>query len=369
MRIVLYCHIHYGLGHIVRTVRIAERLLASGKFIPSILTSDRCLDSIAISAEISIEKLPAYPEKVEERDAVMAFRAERILKYLIETAPDIVLIDALPLGFKNELKDAFIHFSSREERPRFVYGAPYNPLESGAIGNAFKYKELLSLYSCGMVYLDRIRSSFDVDLPFPLHSVGMIAGSPPPKAKLDSRNILVFSGGGMVSREMLKPMIRATSILRDKNYKVLFVAGPLSDFEDLKRLTKDILNFNIERECPIEKALADAKIVVSRCGYNTASSLVRSTLPIVFVPYHNERAKEQLLRAKELGKLKNISVIESLNRKNHSPLKNAINEALSQIPEERMQQSSYSGTEGVLSFLLEMTKSKEDVSMRKQVLT
>ncbi len=367
IKIVLYCHIHYGLGHIVRTVRIAEALLASGKFVPSILTGGCCFDSIAISAGISVEKLPPYPEKMEERESVMSFRANRILNYIIDKAPDIVLIDALPFGFKNELLETFIHYSSKQKLPKFIYGAPYSPQESGAIGDAFNYKELLALYSSGMVYLDEIKPGFEVDLPFPLHPVGMIAGARPPKAKLDSRNILVFSGGGMVSREMLKPMIRSTSALRDENYKVLFIAGPLSDFEDLKRLTKHIHNFNVEKECPIEKALGDAKIVVSRCGYNTASALVRSTIPIVFVPYHNGRAKEQLLRAKELGKLKNISVMEFLNRKNHTPLKKAINEALSQIPEERIQQSAYSGTEGVLNFLLEMTKRKEDVSLKKFV--
>ncbi|MGE9291145.1 MAG: hypothetical protein ACQKBT_09155, partial [Puniceicoccales bacterium] len=100
-RILYYCHNLYGLGHIRRSMRLAEASAELGAEC-RILTGCRSLGALSVDERVGLEKLPAlelgadhlfheagYPDRTD----VMERRAGMIRDAVQRFAPDFFFVD------------------------------------------------------------------------------------------------------------------------------------------------------------------------------------------------------------------------------------------------------------------------------------
>lgn len=138
-RVLLYCHNAVGLGHVVRTLRIAEALVATEAAEVMLLTGCRWLEGVTIPVGVTVRQLP--PARMEGLRLVGAndgdphiitTRTARIRSALDEFRPDTVLVDHLALGLGGEWAELLADpaFARDAGGPLFVWGLRdivYNP--------------------------------------------------------------------------------------------------------------------------------------------------------------------------------------------------------------------------------------------------
>lgn len=358
-RIVLYCHNRIGLGHIIRSIRIATQLASTKVFEPILLTGCRSLGSIAVPDNLQVYQLTPIP--ADSYDPyyynVLTERVAQIHDCIKTLSPDILLVDTLPLGYMKELKGVLESASKRDKgSPICVLGLPYANQELKDIVKNANDHRAFSSYKYGMIYSDENPDVVYKEIPFPLTNVGIVAGPPPPPPNYESKTILVLAGGGAVSLSLLEPLVNATAQFREQGFAVRFVIGPLADIDEMTKRMAGIENFELIATCSVEDALMDAKIVISRCGYNTAATLARSALPIVFIPYCHSETDEQYTRAERLSGMNNIVIINPLKGNLSLKLTTAISSLLHLAPEARELSGSFSGSENAAEYLLEVAE-------------
>lgn len=336
VKIALYCHNRDGLGHIVRSIHIATSLMQTGLFEPVLLTGCRALDAIYIPPGLRVHQLTPVPADpfASNMYAVLSERVTQIKDFMRSFSPDIVLVDSVPLGYMKELKSVLDAEIQQQGGTLFVLGLPYVPNDLNHILQTPGDRGALSVYRCGLVYTDENEPGYEA-LPFPLMPTGLVGGPPPPASNDASNVILVLAGGGTVSLSLLEPLIKSTAVFRKQGFVVRFVTGPLADHAQMLSVAAGHENFELVAVSSSEEALQDAKIVIARCGYNTAATLVRTKLPILFIPYCTADNPEQLTRAEKLAALKNIITINPLSEKLDTALEPAIRTLLDCEPAER----------------------------------
>ncbi|HEX5552291.1 MAG TPA: glycosyltransferase [Chitinophagaceae bacterium] len=355
-KIVLYCHNRDGLGHIIRSVRIAEQLVETGVFTPVILTGCSALDLIRIPDGVMVKRLtPLSTDPYSGGEfRIIAERIAQIRDFILSFKPDVLVVDTLPLGYKKELKEILAYAGRDCSGPQCVLGLPY---PTNALRNALKNTnddDAMSAFRLGLNYSNAEEELYHA-LPFPVQKTGIVAG-PQPTLNPSSRVILVLVGGGGVSAELPELLIKATQPVREQGFLVRFVVGPLSDIAQMALRIGDAKNFELVSVATVEEALTDAKLVIARCGYNTAATLSRSMLPVIFIPYCNTRSDEQFIRAKNLSKLKNIVMVDPLEENIASALESGIRRLINCKPEERDVEGSFAGGPNAANLLTQFIR-------------
>ena len=360
IKVAFYCHNLIGLGHTIISLRIASQLLTKGNFKPIILTGCRAIGSISIPHGVSIHPItPLSTEPYNEsKYEIIASRIQEIRNFMAFVQPHILVVDTLPFGHDSELKQILKSFiSNKENAPLCVLASHYPPA-----GGFEKYLNsshdlaIFSVFHSGMIYSDDDWGMAYANIPFPMTKVGVVAGDLLPDTNPLSKTILVVAGGGtrMMSESLIDPVIHATIHYRRQGYKVRFVVGALGDFEKNKTLANDADNFELVASCSVEEAVKDAKVVIARCGYSTAIALIRTSLPIIFIPYGQENADEQFDRARKLSKMKNIWMIDSNTDEINSKLRELLQFAMESKQEPRSSVMSFNGAEVAANYLAQI---------------
>ncbi len=371
-KIVLYCHNRIGLGHIVRSSRIAKKLYDSGRFSPVLLTGCRALDNIAIGEGVLVEKITPIPLDLyaSNRYEILEERVKQIKRFIKSYSPEIVVVDTIPLGYGKELRSILLEAIEDKWPSTFVLGSPYPP-DGGfdLILKSPKDNLALSAFEYGMKYTDEEWEVELDELPFVLKNIGSIIGPPPPISEVNSNVILITGGGGAVSASLLEPLIEGTRVYREKGYHVRFVVGPLADFEAMKVVAEPYEDFELISALTVEEAVKDAKIVISRCGYNTALSLIRTDLPIIFVPYYKLETEEQFVRARHMTTYKNVQMVNPFEEHLGMKIEEAISIALESKREKRDVTFSINGTEEAALYLTEIANQmNEDIIENNNII-
>ncbi|NDU92655.1 MAG: hypothetical protein G3I10_08630, partial [Ferrovum sp.] len=114
MKVVLYSHDTFGLGHLRRNLAIASRLLrCDGRFSVHLLTGSPVIRQWNLPRGLRIHALPPVvktgAEQYAARDGnqlfgmVKGYREALILKVILRHRPDIFLVDHAPAGMNGEL--------------------------------------------------------------------------------------------------------------------------------------------------------------------------------------------------------------------------------------------------------------------------
>jgi predicted glycosyltransferase len=366
MKVLLYCHNVLGFGHIVRSLRIAEELLARDVEC-RLITGCRFLDRLHVPDGVEVVSIPALRA---EADGTMVSvdggflgtairkRSRMIAEQLRSWQPDAILVDHNPFGLMGELLESLQ--AAKSLPTRFIWG-----IRDIGSANVFKMSRDVSAYHGAIAYTDRAwLDTFDayreITLPLRTESVGFVTTPITSSPAADGRPIIaVLSGGGDSADRLMELMLNAG------DYRMRFVAGPFADLGALSSpglrppSPRDAGRGNsgeadegqseIWPEGSVEDAIAGASLVVCRAGYNTAYTVVQSDLPIVFVPLRAN--EEQSTRANRLATLPNIECIEE----DAGALRESIDRGLSNGRHERQLPFSTNGARRAAEWIIDET--------------
>ncbi len=114
IKVCLYSHDTFGLGHLRRNLAIADQLLRSdGRFCVWLLTGSPVIRQWNLPPGLRVQPLPPVVKTGAERYAARqpgqsfaltkGYREALILKLVEEERPDVFLVDHAPAGMNGEL--------------------------------------------------------------------------------------------------------------------------------------------------------------------------------------------------------------------------------------------------------------------------
>ena len=369
LRIVLYSHDTYGLGHLRRNTTIAHSLVQRGPELEITLVSGSPLaGQWPLPKQVSIVNLPpvlkvgADQYRPVDRRSMSGVRAERagiIASTLMRIRPDIFLVDHAPLGMKGELGLALQMARAELPSTRVVLGLR-DILDNPDVVRASwlaqgVYRTIEEAYDQVLVYGSR--NLFDVvreyGLPDALadrvHFTGYIAKDRGMETAINGRQawsrarrvgdrrILVMGGGGGDAAPMLLAAIDAWESLRNLLYgEAVIVIGPLMSLQDREAVERRASQVNgvqiVRSSTNMLSLVAAADVVVSMGGYNSVVEAVAARKPLVICPRTTPRL-EQLMRAEIMARL-GLAHVARLDGEGEAPARiaDALVEALKAGP-------------------------------------
>ncbi|MDQ3509437.1 MAG: hypothetical protein M3494_15740 [Actinomycetota bacterium] len=335
MKILMYSHDSFGLGHLRRTLALAESFVERDpRTNVLILTGSTVSGAYRMTKGIDLLKLPSAVKVgggMYEADRMsVSFEVLKDLRTsLIRTAaesfdPDVFIVDKAPLGMKGEVVPTLEFL--KEERPdtltvlglRDVMDDPYLVRKSWEEKDVHTVIE--ELYDLILVYGPR-----EVYDPLPEYGlsqetldrtryVGYIGKSEecglPSDLPFEPGYALVTAGGGGDGFELIRTYLEG---LREwePSFDSIIITGPLMADEDkkvLEHLAKGLRVKISDFRTDMAALVHGAGAVVAMGGYNTTTELLAARKPAVIVPRVEPRV-EQLIRARRLSALGLIEMI------------------------------------------------------------
>jgi predicted glycosyltransferase len=328
-RLLFYCQHSLGLGHLARSLRLAEGL--TDRFDVLLLNGGRFPAGTRVPAGVAVLNLPPLGQagvdlishdpaySVEE---ACAERRRLILDALDDTAPAVVLIEMYPFGrskFEFELLpllDAVAALGG-DRRPQVVCSLR-DILVQRPVGQP-KHDEraavrLNASFDSIVMHTDpafaTLAESFHPATPLrvPVHYTGFVAPPAPAPAELPLDRLIVSSGGGMVG----EPLVRAAvEVHRDlflrTGLRTTVVAGPFLPAPGWEWLQEQARHSPVldavRRVDDLAAEIGRSALSLSQGGYNTTMDLLRAGTPAVVVPYAAGTEDEQTRRTARLAEL------------------------------------------------------------------
>lgn len=343
-RVLLYCHNVLGFGHIVRSMRIAEQL--TGHAEARLITGCRFLDHIRVPKEVEVVMLPALRAEPDGRltavgggflGSVIRKRGKVIAEQLRTWKPHVLLVDHNPLGLMGELVETLDAVRDEDLPTRLVWGirdiwsSPEylrSMLEQYG-GDPEAMKRRLLLYDSAIAYTDgawlQTLEHYDRSmLPARTASVGFVTEKVAPSQPSEGPPLVAVLSGGGEGAERLTTLV--LDAVRSEPLRLRFVVGPFASADEVRART-DNAAIEVWPEGTVEDAIADASLIVSRTGYNTAYTVVQSDLPVTFVPLSGGN-EEQSMRAARLAELDRVESIDDRDANSAVALRESIRRGL-----------------------------------------
>ncbi|MDA8095738.1 MAG: glycosyltransferase [Betaproteobacteria bacterium] len=340
IKVCLYSHDTFGLGHLRRNLAIAERLLShEGRFSVWLLTGSPVIRQWRLPAGLHVQPLPPVVKTGAERYAsrkagetfgmVKGYREALILKLVLRQRPDILLVDHAPAGMHGELLATLALMRRELPKSRTVLGLR-DILDSppvvrqlwqeqdihGLIEQAYDHVlvygsrqvfNVVEAYGlppnlarkvnyCGYVVSRGCTSS--VTAP----GAGEVCWSTP---RAGSRPVvLVTAGGGGDGHFLMDAYLKALQTVPMNQCYSVIVTGPL-----MPREQRDALQAAVALRTDVEfvdyttnlvPSVQSAELIVAMAGYNTSAEIIAARKKAILVPRAAPR-EEQRLRARLLA--------------------------------------------------------------------
>jgi predicted glycosyltransferase len=331
MSVVFYCHDSYGLGHLVRTLKLARYMRASGPAMNQlIVTGSPLAHDLLLPEDGDYVKLPSVVktgrDEYESRSLPLPFarmsrmRAEIVASVARNVRPDALVVDHSPAGLKGELVPALRELRS-SAHTRLIVGLRDVLDEAPRVRASWRregvYELLEDVYDLVLVYGDpRV---YDVVSEYRLSPrvarktryvgyLGRETGGSPEQVRrglgLETGKLVVATvGGGGDGVELLEAVLSGLQQSK-RGFDTLVVTGPLMPAQQRERLAR------LADACPLvrlvsfvgdlQSTIAAADVVVSMGGYNSICEILSAERPAVIVPRVAPR-REQLIRAEALS--------------------------------------------------------------------
>ncbi|MHB1800506.1 MAG: glycosyltransferase family protein [Actinomycetes bacterium] len=352
-RLMIYAHDTYGLGHLRRSLAIAEAVLAPGadwsgptvsRPRPRVLlaSGSPVADRYRRPAGLTIVPLPAVvkvgPEQYASREDGLSFglvrraRTATLLDLVRRYRPDVFLVDHAPLGMGGELVEVFDQLRHQSPQTRLVLGLRDILDEPAAVRRTWVeqgvYPVLEEVYDRILVYgspdVFDVAEAYDLpaDVTSRLSYTGYVTTSPVPPAPDDRGRhparrppagrpaVVATAGGGGDGYPLLAATIQAAG---RTGAICLAITGPLMPADQRGKLAELAAGTPGARVCDFvadpSALFADADVVVTMGGYNTLCEVVRQGVPAVVVP-RTEPRREQELRARLFAQRHLVRVVD-----------------------------------------------------------
>ena len=331
LRVILYSHDSWGLGHLRRSLAIATAI--TGRFANTdvlIVTGSPCATQFDLPDRCDVLKLPAVSKDLQGRyiprtmlgnvSRTIEIRRRLILEAYHAFDPHVVIVDHQLTGLLGEAlsmlrearsQDKIVIYGMRDvlDSPEAVAKAWDSDDHRWALANAY---DRICVYGVPRVFDPRMQYKMLEPFRDKIEFTGYVAAPlnvtkrhPFPFLR---KKVLVTMGGGEDGKEGVDTyiqMLKAKPVTWDSH----IVTGPLMDAEQVRRFKHEIYRLGmadqvrISRFCAyLPRLLQESDAVVSMAGYNSCAEIIQSRVPAILLPRLNPR-KEQLIRAEQLERM------------------------------------------------------------------
>ena len=335
VRVLMYSHDTFGLGHLRRCQTIAHALVQNISSLHVLIISGSPIaGAFDFRVRVDFVKIPSviklhsgeYKSMIEHIDLeeTLEMRRSMIRDTARSFKPDIMIVDKEPMGLHDELEDTLHELKTAGTT--LVLGLRDVMDSQKLLTNEWLPKNMVAridkIYDNIWVYgpesfwnpLNGLESE---SLRSRITYVGFLKRSVPASTyrhlPIEGDFILITTGGGGDGAALLKDALAAYEHDPTIPYDAVMVLGPFmpaSDRDEIfDRAEKTGRVTVIEFDALIEKLIVDAKAVVGMCGYNTFCEYLSFDKRTLYVPRVRPR-EEQLVRATraaELGLAKMLS--------------------------------------------------------------
>ena len=358
-RVLIYSHDTYGLGHLRRSLLIARALSARSPA-PSVLlvTGSSRAHAFPRPPGCDIFQLPGIFKRADgtyqarspdaSLAAVLELRSALLHSLARSFAPDMVVVDNVPVGLCGELGAMLKDLRRRRDAPELVLGLrdvldhPERVQAEWNAAGAWDYLE--SVYDRILVYGDPrvLTTAQEPDLHTryaqKLHFTGYVA-PPLPDSREDVSglpSIVVTPGGGGDGQRLLRAY--ATALERERSplpVRSVIILGPFLSASRRTEITRRLERVPhavtlVRFTDQMEQLIASASGAISMAGYNTIVETLAAGVPALVVPRERPR-QEQRIRAERLREHADIAV-EAI----HPELPDRINAFLHEVTQAAM---------------------------------
>ena len=331
VRILMYSHDTFGLGHLRRCRTIAHAIVEQFKGVSVLIISgSQIAGAFDFRARVDFVKIPSviklyngeYDSIGEyiDIDEILEMRKHIIQRTAEAFQPDIFIADKEPLGLKGELLPTLEMFRDGKTTSilglRDVMDSPEHLREEWKKQNVIDYME--QLYDRIWVYgpegfwdpldglklpqslRDRVKHTGFLDREKPAISASELFHS------LPERYILVTAGGGGDGSVLMEQVLAARESDHAIDFPIVMVLGPFMKNENRERIrlrASHLANITVlDFENRMEALIVKAEAIIGMCGYNTFCEAMSFDKKALFVPRITPR-KEQYIRAKRATEL------------------------------------------------------------------
>ena len=325
---MLYSHHSQGIGHLIRTIAIAEGIVAVNDDVRVLIVSGGEPVEVRTTESIEIIDLPPFDENIAQENLsrqadeknIMSRRKEVLGKYLESFKPDFLITEFFPFG-RFELSDEIFHLLVTAQKmslpPRVISSVRDMSWIEGGFPEKKLTKILNSLYDYVCVHSDErwVNLSEQYALPglqIPVIHTGYVCrqskGYPNSiKGKGNRKRIVVNFGGGRYAAEHVKMCVDAfTRIRQDVPSEMYIFLGPFFDGQERKRLQeKNIESLYLKQfEDCFPDILQESDLLISHAGYNISAEIMKTGVNAIILPLDKARdvGGEQANRAEILRK-------------------------------------------------------------------
>jgi predicted glycosyltransferase len=319
-RIMLFCHDGAGMGHLRRISRIAGELAQFSS--PLVVTGLRETEWI-VPRNVEYLKLPNWDwidkHRAEQHERVGGLglpgaesgklRSDLIAGISRTFAPDAIMVDYLPFGQRDELRQML---SATEARKYLIHRGVADTSDRWALG-ADAMEIVSGIYDKILVTIDpkiyRVEQHdcYSRAVQEKTQYVGLVA--PEGQWRAGSGIIVCSAGGGRGGEALMDACVGVARAFNSLQFYV--VLGPRSrrtpaDFECPE-------NCRIVQSDPDLPAVhANAKVIVTTGGYNTMMEAIVGRAPVIVYTCQEGADDERRRFCDLLGKYRPITVLESL---------------------------------------------------------
>jgi predicted glycosyltransferase len=331
--ILMYSHDTYGLGHIRRTMAIAEHLKAPDVNV-LILTGSPIAGRFSFPEQIDFVRIPGMIKKTNDEYLPLSIKInpshavdirQNIITATAKTfQPNLFIVDKEPLGLKKEVLPTLQWFRRCLPRTRTILGLRDIMDDAETVKADWQkkgvYDILDELYSEIWIYGNQELYDPIVQYDIPdsvsrkMHFTGYIPRNVPGKdaarkmrkkygVRENEKLVLVTTGGGGDGHALMHTFLTMMeSEPHSAPFKSVLITGPFMPRQEREHLFARAKRLGIrtwEFYQKMEEIMSAADVVVSMGGYNTICEILsQGTLSLV-IPRETPRM-EQLIRAQAL---------------------------------------------------------------------
>ncbi len=331
--ILMYSHDTYGLGHIRRTMAIANHLRDANTNV-LILTGSPIAGRFQFAQHVDFVRIPGMIKKtnddyqslsirIDEQKA-LSIRTNIILATAKTFQPHLFIVDKEPLGLKREVLPTLEWLKEASPSTMTVLGLRDVLDDAQVIQNDWREKKVYSyldqLYDEIWVYGNRdIYDPIEMyKIPANIQDRVIFTGYIPRKTVStktkqsvrkryrimdDDKFILVTTGGGGDGLEVIDHYLAMHDYFPTSlPFKSIIITGPFMPKNVRENFSKRAKKFGIKTlpfHPRMEELMSAADLVISMGGYNTICEILTQRTPALIIPRETPR-KEQLIRAKRL---------------------------------------------------------------------
>ena len=318
-RVLFYVQHLLGIGHLVRSFRIAKAL-AEDEFEVTIASGGMPVAGLDAGKARLVQLPPlraadtgfsglADAQGAPLNEAAEGARRDQLLALFDTEILDVLIVEAFPFGRRQmrfELLPLLERARAKTPRPLVLSSVRDILQESRKAGRAEESARLIEKYfDAVLVHGDENLIRFEESFPLAgkfaekIRHTGLVA-PPPGPAHERGADVIVSAGGGVVGAALIAAALQARPLTSLRGARWLILCGPNMSAESFAQFrAKADKNLRVERFAPdLHVLLRAARLSISQAGYNTAADVLQAGCAALFVPFAQNGETEQTVRAR-----------------------------------------------------------------------